>query len=91
MKSHFLLGLLFVLISSSLLDIKKTSHKAKKKEIKEVNLAGLGLDANALKSHLQVEGMALPRQDRLSKILDGDTKERVTKLLSILRQEEKVL
>ena len=65
--------------------------KAKKKEIKEVTLAQLGLDPTMLKSHLQVENMALPRQDRLNKILEGDTTQRVQKLLSILREEEKVL
>lgn len=65
--------------------------KAKKKEIKEMSLADLGLDAGALASTLSVEGMALPRQDRLTKILDGDTPERVQQLLSVLREEEKVL
>ncbi len=65
--------------------------KAKKKEIKELTLGGLGLDGAALSSQLQVESMALPRQDRLAKILDGDTSERVKKLLGILKEEEKVL
>lgn len=65
--------------------------KAKKKEIKEVSLADLGLNADELSSHIDVQALALPRQDRLNKILDGDTSERVKKLLSILREEEKVL
>lgn len=65
--------------------------KAKKKEIKEVSLGDLGLDAGALASTLTIENMALPRQDRLNKILDGDTAERVSQLLSVLREEEKVL
>jgi electron transfer flavoprotein beta subunit len=65
--------------------------KAKKKEIKEFSLGDLGLDAAKLTSQLEVQNMALPRQDRLAKILDGDTQERVKKLLGILKEEEKVL
>ena len=65
--------------------------KAKKKEIKELTLDDLGLSADELASGIQVESMALPRQDRLNKILDGETDERVQQLLSILREEEKVL
>ncbi len=65
--------------------------KAKKKEIKELTLADIGLSADDVASGLTVEEMALPRQDRLNKILDGDNNERVTQLLSTLREEEKVL
>ena len=65
--------------------------KAKKKEIREVNLADLGLSEDALAPGLVVESMALPRQDRLGKILEGETAERVTELVKILREEEKVL
>ncbi len=65
--------------------------KAKKKEIKEFSLADLGLDAAKLVSGLEVSGMSLPRANRLNKILDGDSTERVKKLLTILREEEKVL
>lgn len=65
--------------------------KAKKKEIKELGLADLGLDAASLASGLETQESALPRQERLNKILDGETPERVGQLLSILRQEEKVL
>jgi electron transfer flavoprotein beta subunit len=65
--------------------------KAKKKEIKELSLADLGLSAVDLASGIEVESMSLPRQDRLNKILEGETDERVQELLSILREEEKVL
>ena len=65
--------------------------KAKKKEIKEFSLGDLGLSAEELASGIQVESMSLPRQDRLNKILEGETGERVQQLLSILREEEKVL
>ena len=65
--------------------------KAKKKEIKEVGLGDLGLSADQIASGLVVEGMALPRQDRLNKVLEGTSEERVEQLLSILREEEQVL
>lgn len=65
--------------------------KAKKKEIKEVAVDGLGLSDDQLASTLVVQTMALPRQDRLNKIIEGDNAERVQKLLGILREEEKVL
>ncbi|HNR30035.1 MAG TPA: electron transfer flavoprotein subunit beta/FixA family protein [Candidatus Hydrogenedentes bacterium] len=65
--------------------------KAKKKEIKDVSLADLGLAPDALRPGLVVEALALPRQDRLNKILDGETPERVRALVSALRDDEKVL
>jgi electron transfer flavoprotein beta subunit len=65
--------------------------KAKKKEIKEYTLADLGLAAGDIASGITVEGMALPRQDRLNKVLQGTSEERVKELLSILREQEKVL
>lgn len=65
--------------------------KAKKKEIREVTIDGLGLDRSALVAGIETEGMALPRQERLNKILDGESAERVQQLLSVLREEEKVL
>jgi len=65
--------------------------KAKKKEIKEMSLGDLGLDAGTLKTQVQVEEVSLPRQDRLNKIIEGDTPERVKQLVSFLREDEKVL
>jgi electron transfer flavoprotein beta subunit len=65
--------------------------KAKKKEIKEMTLVDLGLSADQVASGIVVENMALPRQDRLNKVLQGTSEERVKQLLSILREEEKVL
>lgn len=65
--------------------------KAKKKEIKELGLGDLGLDAGSLASGLETQEMTLPRQDRLNKVIEGETPERVSQLLTILRQEEKVL
>jgi len=65
--------------------------KAKKKEIKEVSLSDLGLSADDITSGMEVEELGLPRQDRRNLIIEGDTGERVTQLLSMLRDEEKVL
>lgn len=64
--------------------------KAKKKEIKEYTPGDLGLTEDQLAAGVVVENMALPRQDRLNKILEGDSAERVQQLLGILREEEKV-
>jgi len=65
--------------------------KAKKKPIEEVDLASLNIPAEDLAPGLVVESMALPRQERLGKIIEGDNAERVQELIKILREEEKVL
>ena len=65
--------------------------KAKKKEIREVAVGDLGLADGDITADVVVEGMALPRQDRLNKIIEGDNSEVVSQLLGILREEEKVL
>jgi electron transfer flavoprotein beta subunit len=65
--------------------------KAKKKEIKELSFADLGLDESQITSGLVIEHLSLPRQDRLNNILEGDTAERVEQLLTKLRQDEKVI
>lgn len=65
--------------------------KAKKKELREVSLEDLGLNEADVASGVRVEQMSLPRQERLNKVLEGDTGERVQQLLSILREDEKVL
>jgi electron transfer flavoprotein beta subunit len=64
--------------------------KAKKKEIKELSLADVGLSAGDIASSVEVEELALPRQDRLNKILEGENLERVQQLFAALREEEKV-
>ncbi len=64
--------------------------KAKKKEIKELSLSDIGLSGEEIQPGIEVEGMSLPRQDRLNKILEGDNEERVQQLLGVLRDEEKV-
>lgn len=65
--------------------------KAKKKEIKEQTLADLGIDPASVASGVTIEEFALPRQERLNKVLEGDNDECVKQLVTILRQEEKVL
>ena len=65
--------------------------KAKKKEIKETRSEDLGVAPDMLAGRLLVESMYLPRQQRLCKVLAGDTAHRVRELVRILREEEKVL
>jgi electron transfer flavoprotein beta subunit len=65
--------------------------KAKKKEIKEIALADLGLSPGAIEAQLMIESMDLPRQQRLCRVLEGDDVERVRELVRALRETEKVL
>ncbi len=65
--------------------------KAKKKPVDTVSLADLGLDAGALASALRVATMALPRQERRHKIIDGEPAEAAKSLLTALREEEQVI
>lgn len=65
--------------------------KAKRKEIKEIRPEDLGVAPDMLAGQLLVESMYLPRQQRLCKVLTGDTAQRVRELVRILREEEKVL
>lgn len=65
--------------------------KAKKKEIKEVTPADLGVGVDDLTPGIAIEAMSLPRTNRLSKILEGDTGERVQALVKALKEDEKVL
>lgn len=65
--------------------------KAKKKEIRELGVADLGLTPDSLASNMTVAAMSLPRQQRLGKILEGDTPQRVAALVKALREDEKVI
>jgi electron transfer flavoprotein beta subunit len=63
--------------------------KAKKKEIKQIELADLGLDlASALTEIVNLE--AVPERGQ-ARILDGATRESVEQLVRILKEEEKVI
>jgi electron transfer flavoprotein beta subunit len=62
--------------------------KAKKKEIKEIDLAELGITDDAKCRLASLE----PVQERFNaKIIEGSTEEIVTSLVKILREEEKVI
>ncbi len=65
--------------------------KAKKKEIREVPAAQLGVAADSLSAQTVTESMSLPRQQRLCKVIEGDSTQSVKELVRILHVEEKVL
>ncbi len=65
--------------------------KAKKKEIREVPAAQLGLAADSLSAQATTEAMTLPRQQRLCRVIEGDNAQRVKELVRVLHMEEKVL
>jgi electron transfer flavoprotein beta subunit len=65
--------------------------KAKKKPINEVNIADLGLSDAGAAEGMTVEALALPRQNRLNKVLEGELAGQVASLVKCLRDEEKIL
>jgi electron transfer flavoprotein beta subunit len=65
--------------------------KAKKKPVDEKTLESLGLSAATLANRVTVESMALPRQERLAKLIDGDAAGQVAELVRILKEDEKAL
>ncbi len=62
--------------------------KAKKKTIKELALAGLGVEADA---KVKYTGFALPPEKAPAKNLSGDASAQVSELVKLLRDEAKVL
>jgi electron transfer flavoprotein beta subunit len=62
--------------------------KAKKKTIQETPAATLGV---AESGGMAVESLSLPRQQRLNRVLEGESAEKVKELVRILREEEKAL
>ncbi len=65
--------------------------KAKKKPMVEKTLADLGLAAADLASKVAVIQMDLPRQERLNKLLEGDSNAQVAELVRVLKEDEKAL
>jgi electron transfer flavoprotein beta subunit len=63
--------------------------KAKKKEIKQIDIDQLGLDIASSKTEL-VKLEAVPERSA-AKLMEGSIREQVTELVRILREEEKVL
>jgi electron transfer flavoprotein beta subunit len=63
--------------------------KAKKKEIKQIDIAELGLDLTAPQTEIiHLEAVAERGQARM---MEGSTRERVEELVRILKEEEKVI
>jgi electron transfer flavoprotein beta subunit len=65
--------------------------KAKKKPMDEKTLDSLGFSAADLCNKVAVTKMSLPRQERLTKILEGDGTAQVAELVRILKEDEKAL
>jgi len=63
--------------------------KAKKKEIKELSLADLGLEASTGK--IVLEKLELVPERAGAKILEGSVEEQVTELIRILKEDERVI
>ncbi len=64
-------------------------QKAKKKEIKEMDLSALGLDVSSQK--LTIEKLEIIPERSGAKMLEGSVDAQVTELVRILKEEEKVL
>ncbi|MBF0430067.1 MAG: electron transfer flavoprotein subunit beta/FixA family protein [Fibrobacteria bacterium] len=65
--------------------------KAKKKEIKELSLADIGVSEADITSGLEVTSMEYPRERSGGRVLEGDTPARVAELVNILKEDEKVI
>ncbi|MDZ4677273.1 MAG: electron transfer flavoprotein subunit beta/FixA family protein [Oligoflexia bacterium] len=63
--------------------------KAKKKEIKEIAYASLGLAATEVK--ISYKGFQLPPGRQAGKMLEGTASEQAVKLVQLLREESKVI
>jgi electron transfer flavoprotein beta subunit len=63
--------------------------KAKKKPVKELDLAGLGVSASEAK--IRFKAFALPPEKPAVKILSGDPGQQISELARLLRNEAKVL
>lgn len=63
--------------------------KAKKKEIKKVSLAEIGLDANQTK--IRYQKFTLPPERQGCKMITGDTAQQSKELARLLREEAKVI
>lgn len=65
--------------------------KAKKKEIKEMNLAATGLSAADVKNKVEVVKYLPLEERKAGKIIEGEPEEVAAKLAKLLREEAKVV
>lgn len=65
--------------------------KAKKKELKTLSLADLGLSGSEIAAKMKVEKFSLPAARQAGRKLDGDAAQAARELARLLREEAKVL
>ena len=63
--------------------------KAKKKELREIDLAGLGIDADA--GSVELEKLEIVPERSGAVMLEGTIDDQVTELVRVLKEEEKVI
>jgi electron transfer flavoprotein alpha/beta subunit len=63
--------------------------KAKKKEVKQIDIADLGIDLSVSQTEL-VRLEAVPERGQ-ARMIEGTTRETVVELVRILKEEEKVI
>lgn len=65
--------------------------KAKKKEVKEVNLAGSGVSGDDAKNRAEVTKFISPPARQAGKVLQGEAEQTAPQLAKLLREEAKVI
>jgi len=68
--------------------------KAKRKEVKEMTAADLGLDASevgAAGSKIKIAGWSMPEERAAGRVLEGELEDTVKELAKLLREEAKVI
>lgn len=65
--------------------------QAKKKEIKEMSFADLGLSDSDMKAKIDIGNFRTPPERKAGKIIEGEPEEAAAKLVELLRNEAKVI
>lgn len=65
--------------------------KAKKKPLEELELDDLGVEEEAVQAKINSLGIFLPPEKAAGKVLQGDAKQQVNELLTLLKTEAKVI
>ena len=65
--------------------------KAKKKELKQLGLADLGLSEEDVKPLTEISAYSLPEPRQAGKVLEGEPAETAAELVKLLREEAKVI